>query len=313
MQRRDAPNRLRLGTRGSRLARTQTAWVAERLRRCHPELQVVEVVIATKGDRDPTTPLARMGGDGLFVKELESALLDGRVDAAVHSLKDLPTADTDGLVLGAVPERAPAGDLFVSRRYPTLEACPPGTRIGTGSARRRVQLRWAAPAVDLVDIRGNVDTRLARVRDDTVDAVVIAEAGLVRLGVACAAGLQVQPLGTDVMLPAAGQGALAVQIRRSDGVTAALVAAIDHPSTAACVTAERAFLAAVGGGCHHPIAALARRTSQRLTLEAVVARDETAFLVRLKDSVPVTVSPTDLGRKLADEGRRWLGSVETEA
>ena len=300
--------KIRLGTRASKLARIQTKWVIERLEKAHP-LKFEEVIISTKGDRDKTKPLREMGGEGLFVKELERALLDNRVDIAVHSHKDVPADMQEGLVIAAIPERAPTGDLFISKKYPTVESCPPGTIVGTGSARRRVQLLWAAPGLKIVPIRGNLDTRIKKLRDGEVSAIVVAEAGLSRIGYEAAAGLNVEPLQPDTMLPAAAQGALAIQVRAADNEIRNLVKSINCKRSFDCVCAERSFLAGVGGGCHHPVGALAKVTKNGITLQAMVARDEDNFVVRLAAQQEEGESARELGLRLAADAKHWIGAA----
>lgn len=301
--------KLIFGTRGSSLALVQTRWVIQELRKIFPHLEIEEKILSTKGDRDKTLPLRQLGGDGLFVKELERALLQGCIDVAVHSLKDLPAKSPPKLRLAAIPRRAPAGDLLVSRFHPTLESFPPGSVIGTGSARRRVQLRWAAPALEIVPIRGNLDTRLRKLRDGEYDGIIVAEAGVARVGYSIVRGLPVEPLARSVMLPAPGQGALAVQVRSEDRAVAELVESLDCFETRSCVDAERAFLSACGGGCHNPIAAFARLSSREsMNLDAVVSRDDESFLIRLQAKSQGKESPSDLGRRLSEDARLWLGA-----
>jgi hydroxymethylbilane synthase len=248
---------LRLGTRGSQLARWQTGHVLKRLLQAHPGLQAEMTVIATRGDQVLDTPLPLIGGKGLFTAELEAALRDGHIDLAVHSLKDLPTEDPDGLVIGALLERADPADALISRDGHTLETLPPGAVIGTSSNRRAAQIRHQRPDLTTRDIRGNIDTRLRKALDPDgpYDAIVLACAGLLRLDRADAIG---QRLSFEQMLPAPGQGALAVQCR-AEGETRALLRSLHHTETALAVTAERAFLAGLGGGCSLPVAAYAHR------------------------------------------------------
>ncbi len=246
---------LRLGTRRSRLATTQSQWVADLLaERGHP-VELVEIV--TEGDVNGA-PLTQIGGTGVFASALRRALHDGRIDLAVHSLKDLPVAPEPGLVVAAVPTREDPRDALCARDGLTLEALPRGARVGTGSPRRAAQLAVRRPDLEIVPIRGNVETRLRRVGDD-LDAVVLACAGLARLGLR---GHITQTLPTDVLLPAAGQGALAVECRsdRPDLVTA--LGALDDPDTRAAVEAERALLATLEAGCTAPIGAFARPEGQ---------------------------------------------------
>jgi hydroxymethylbilane synthase len=248
---------LRLGTRGSQLARWQTGHVLDGLLRAHPGLQAEMTVMSTKGDQVLDTPLPLIGGKGLFTAELEAALRGGEIDLAVHSLKDLPTEDPDGLVIGAVLERADPADVLVSRGGHTLETLPPGAVIGTSSHRRAAQLLHQRPDLKTHDIRGNIDTRLRKALDPggPYDAIVLACAGLLRLD---RGEVIRQRLTFTQMLPAPGQGALAVQCR-AEGETCALLRPLHHPETALAVTAERAFLAGLGGGCSLPVAAYALR------------------------------------------------------
>lgn len=248
---------VRLGTRGSSLARWQTDHVAGLLMRVYPSLTIETVVIATKGDHIVDKPLPMIGGKGLFTAELEAALHSGQIDMAVHSLKDLPTENAPGLTIGAVLERASAADVLVSRGRHTLETLPPGSTIGTGGTRRAAQLRRQRPDLTLQDIRGNIDTRIQKALDPEgpYDAIVLAQAGLARLGME---GHISQVLPSELMLPAPGQGALAVQCC-DEAETLGLLMPINHHETALAAAAERAFLAGLGGGCSVPVAAYAHR------------------------------------------------------
>lgn len=247
---------VRIGTRGSALARWQSEWVADRLRASHPGVSVELVEIRTRGDRDRNSPLSQIaGGTGLFTKEIQRALLARQVEVAVHSLKDLPTQSPDGLTLGAVPEREDPADALIAPRHRTLEALPPGATVGTGSLRRKAMLRHSRPDLEVVDIRGNVETRLAKATSGELDAVVLAASGLHRLGLLDRA---TQRLGPPTFLPAVGQGALGIECRRDDPETIALLAPLDHPPTRRAVLAERACLAALEGGCMVPLAAWGR-------------------------------------------------------
>jgi hydroxymethylbilane synthase len=257
---------LRLGTRGSRLAVTQSEQVAQRLRERSPDLSVELVEIRTSGDVIRDVPLGPHLGRSFFTKEIEVALLDGRIDVAVHSCKDLATAMTPGLLLAAVPVREDARDALVSAAG-RLSELPAGARVGTSSPRRKGFLAVARPDVHAQDQRGNVPTRLRAVEDGSVDAVILALAGLRRLGLS---DRVVETLDPSVMLPAAGQGALAVQIRAGDVPTRNAVEWLDDPESRARVTAERACLHALEAGCHAPVGALARMNGQRLHLAAAV-------------------------------------------
>ena len=261
---------LRLGTRRSALATTQSSWVADRLRDLGFEVDLVEVT--TEGDRDRTTPLADLGGTGVFVSALREALAEGRVDLAVHSLKDLPTAADPRTVLAAVPVREDPRDALVARDGLTLAELPAGSRVGTGSPRRRAQIGALGLGLVVTDVRGNVDTRLREVREGRLDAVVLAAAGLRRLA---RIGEATELLDPIQVLPAPGQGALAVEVRSGDADTIAAVASLDDPDARACVTAERALLAELEAGCSAPVGALAEvvegTDGPELSLRAVVA------------------------------------------
>jgi len=256
--------RLRLGTRTSALARWQATWVTERLTSLGAEVQLVP--ISTAADRQQE-PIGAASGVGVFTKEIQQALLDRRIDLAVHSLKDLPTEAVQGLCLTAVPERGPVRDVLVCREHASLDALPQEAIIGTGSLRRRAQLRHARPDLELKDIRGNVDTRLRKLAEGPYDALVLAEAGLRRLGRPDAI---TQALPPSIMLPAVGQGALGLETRNDDHPLRELLEQLDHPPTHAAVLAERAMLAALAGGCLTPIAAWGRPEGEQLVLSGRV-------------------------------------------
>ena len=270
----DSPFTMRLGTRGSMLARTQSGQVADELMRRCPGLQIELVIYKTSGDLFTDRPLHEAGGKGLFTKELELALLAGEIDFAVHSFKDVPVTmplvAQDELLIGAVPPRQDVRDVLVSREgYEDLSALPIGARVGTGSLRRRCQLLAARPDLEVAPLRGNLDTRLRKCRDGEYDAVVLAMAGIVRADLYRPG--EMIPLSTDVMLPAAGQGALALQCCRDDERVRGLLSLIHDPVTAACVRAERAVVAGLNGDCHSPIGALATIEGDgQITLRAAV-------------------------------------------
>lgn len=288
--------RVRIGTRGSRLALCQAELVAGALRRAWPGLVVELVPIRTSGDRLATAQLATVGGKGLFVKEIEEALRDGRVELAVHSLKDLPAGLPDGLVLAAFPERDDARDALVSRRGGGLEALPAGGRVGTSSLRRRVQLLARRPDLDVEPVRGNVETRLRKLDEVPYDAVVVAAAGLRRLALAPPEMTLLEP---EVMLPAVGQGVLAVEAREDDVETRELAAPVDDPVTRAAAEAERAFLRLVGGSCTTPLGAYARPTGEGLRLDAFVATPDGRRLLR-DGETGEAACPAELGRRVAE-------------
>jgi hydroxymethylbilane synthase len=256
-----------IGTRGSALAEAQTGLVAAALARHHPGLEIRTVRIVTRGDHVLDQPLADIGGKGLFVAEIEEALREGRIDLAVHSAKDLPTELPSDLSLAAFPPRADSRDVLVSRSGERLGALPPGARIGTSSPRRACQVAALRPDLRPVPIRGNVDTRLRKLERGEYDALVLAAAGLLRLGREDAVSEWLSP---EVMLPAAGQGALALQVRAEDATTYALLAPLDDPATAVAVTAERAFLNTLGAGCSAAAGASARIEGGELEIHGLI-------------------------------------------
>lgn len=257
---------LRIGTRGSRLALVQSEWVRNRLHAAHPDLRAELVVIKTSGDRIRDVPLHAVGGKALFVKELEAALVEGTIDCAVHSLKDVPAQLEPGLVIAAVPEREVPYDVVVTRQPGGLAALPAGARVGTSSPRRAALLRALAPRLAVVDLRGNVDTRLAKLDRQAVDALMLAAAGLHRLGLDPP---HTEPCDPAVFVPAVGQGALALECRA--GPIVERLAAIEHAATRRAVDAERTFLIAVGGSCITPLAAHATLAGDHLVLRALLA------------------------------------------
>jgi hydroxymethylbilane synthase len=259
--------RLRLGTRGSALALWQARHVAERLGAAWPALAIELAIMSTKGDQRPDIPLASSSADGVFVREIEDALLAGSVDLAVHSLKDLPTATPAGLKLAAFPARHDPRDALVCKSATRVADLPTGAVVATGSPRRRSQLAHERPDLEFAAIRGNVDTRLAKLDRGEYDALILAVAGIERLGRTDA---PYAPIPLSICLPAPGQGALAVEIRADDAATLRLVSVLDDAPTAAAVTAERAFLACLGAGCLAPAGAIATTTGERLTLEGMV-------------------------------------------
>jgi hydroxymethylbilane synthase len=285
---------LTFATRPSALARWQTARVIQLLQASHPGLECSEYVIATTGDRLLDRPLPEIGGKGFFTAELEQALLSGKLQAAVHSLKDLPVEESPGLVLAAVPERESARDVLVSAQAWTLSDLPEGARVGTSSLRRAAQLLARRPDVLILPLRGNIDTRVRKVLDGEYEAIVLAEAGLTRLGLR-AHVREVFPL--EVMLPAPGQGALAVQCRADDAESIALLAAIHDPITMAEVRAERAFLAGLGGGCSLPVGAFAEKEDDTIILTGGVISPDGKQAIRLS---AVDNDPIRLGERLAD-------------
>lgn len=276
---------IRIGTRGSKLALTQTQWVAARLAECCPGVNTEIVIVKTTGDQVQDVPLANMGVKGIFTKELDLALLEGRVDLAVHSLKDRPVGPTEGLVLAAIPEREDPSDAFVGRVHRSLAELPSGTVVGTGSLRRRAQLLALRPDLQTTELRGNVDTRLLKLREsEELGGIILACAGVKRLGLA---DVVTEVLDPAVWLPAPGQGALAIAARADDASACGVAKALDHPPTRAAVTAERVLLARLGGGCHVPIGAYARIEDGRLALRGFVATAEGKHVLRGDKEGPV--------------------------
>jgi hydroxymethylbilane synthase len=281
---------LRVATRGSALARWQAERVVELL-----DVDAEYVLLSTKGDERRDVPIHAMGGTGVFVKEVEQAVLDGRADVAVHSAKDLPSATAPGLELAALPERADARDALVGR---TLDEIPTGGRVGTGSVRRRAQLAALRPDLDFGELRGNIPTRIEKA--GAFDAVVLAAAGLDRLGLSDHVAERLDP---SVVLPQVAQGALAVECRDDDDETRAQLAGIDDPGVRAAVTAERAYLAALGGGCDLPCGALAEADAGgTVHLDALLASldGRITLRVRVEGSDPTTVG-VEAARRIVDE------------
>lgn len=285
-----------IGTRGSALARWQTDWVTKRLAASWPQTECQTKLFTTSGDRILDKPLPEIGGKGLFTEELENALRSGEIDLAVHSLKDLPIDDSTGLIIGAICKREDARDVLISREGWTLATLPPSARVGTSSLRRAAQLRAARPDLTLLSLRGNVDTRIRKAMSGDYDAIVLAAAGVIRLGLADSI---TEYLSFDVMLPAPGQGAMAVQCRADDSITRDLLTAIDNSSSRAAVTAERAFLNGLGGGCSAPIAAYAQLSStSTLQMIGLVASVDGQRVIRLSGE---GTDPLALGVELAQQ------------
>lgn len=274
---------LRLGTRGSALAQWQARWVAAQLasRGMATEL----VLISTEGDQQQGS-IGTLGLQGVFTKEIQRALLEGQVDLAVHSLKDLPTEAVPGLSLSAVPLREAVGDVLVSRDAARLETLPEGARVGTGSTRRRAQLLHVRPDLQVLDLRGNVDTRLRKLDEGQYDAIILAEAGLRRLGWSERIGHVIAP---SQMLPAVGQGALGLETRQDDQAARTAVGLLDDPPSHAAVLAERALLAALRGGCLAPVGAWARVEADRLRLTAAVLSADGRTRLFAEDAVEVRI------------------------
>ncbi len=296
-------NRLRLGTRASALARWQADWVAGRLKQLGVEVEMV--LITTEGDV-ATAPLGQVGGQGLFTKRIQQALLDDEIDVAVHSLKDLPTEAVTGLTIAAVPQRESASDVLVTNAAKDLDTLPHGARVGTGSMRRRAQLLHHRSDLQILEIRGNVDTRLRKLDEGQYDAIILAEAGLKRLG------LQeriTQVLPPSLMLPAIGQGALGIEAREDDAQTLAILKQLDDASTRSAVLAERAMLATLRGGCLAPVGAWGRVEEGQLILDGVVLSGDGFKRLQATASGPSDMPASvgnEVGQKLLDAGAQAL-------
>ncbi len=289
-------NRIVLGTRGSMLARWQAGFVAQALRAAHPDLVVDEKIIVTEGDRLSSGPLWNAGGKGLWVKEIEAALLAGEIDLAVHSMKDVPGALAEGLAVVAVPARADVRDAVVSRSGLKLDQLPASARVGTTSLRRACQLKAVRSDFQIEILRGNLDTRLRKVAEGVVDAAILACAGLDRLAFADRIA---ERLSADRMLPAAGQGALAIEARSADARVRSLTEALNNQETALAVAAERAFLARLGASCRTPVAGYAQLVGGQVVLRGLVGRpDGTQLIADMIAGDPSRAE--ELGVSLAD-------------
>jgi hydroxymethylbilane synthase len=298
-ERMNSPHRrdkLRLGTRASLLALQQANWVKARLEEQHPGVEIVLVHIKTEGDKIDY-PLFMVGGKGLFVKEIENALLRGEVDLAVHSAKDLPALIPEGLMLMSFPEREDPRDVLISVEDRTWKELPQGGKMGTGSLRRQAQMLHLRPDLEIVALRGNLDTRIKKLSTLQLDAVILASAGLRRMGWEDKVSEYLDP---NIMLPAIGQGVLAIEGRVRDGRIHRLVASLNHAPTQASVTAERSFLKRLEGGCQVPIAGLARVVAEKLSLTGLVAGVDGRKVIKGKIEGSAEKSE-DLGIELAEE------------
>ncbi|MBN1765741.1 MAG: hydroxymethylbilane synthase [Sedimentisphaerales bacterium] len=310
------PERLVIGTRGSELALWQANWVKSALERVYPEMAVELRIIKTTGDKILDTALSRIGGKGLFTKEIEQQLLAGTIDLAVHSLKDLPTLLPDGLGIGAVSEREDPADVLITRDHLTIEQLPAGAKVFTGSLRRRAQLLHRRGDLDIQDIRGNVNTRLRKFEESDGAGIVMALAGLRRLGMddTIARSRRLKP---EEFLPACGQGALAVEIRENDSRTREMISGLDDLGTRVTTTAERAVLACLEGGCQVPIGAYAWINGNQLHLRAMLSDLTGRTLMTARVSGDMN-GPEALGKKAAQEltdkgGRKILDEINESA
>jgi len=288
------PN-IKIGTRGSKLALWQANWIKTELNKNIPSLSIEIVVIKTKGDKILDVPLAKVGGKGLFVKEIEEALLDGRVDLAVHSMKDMPADLPVGLCIGPVPKRENPADVLISKNGLLLSELEPQARIGTSSLRRGSQIKHAKPNFIIFPLRGNLDTRIKKLETSDLDAIILAAAGVKRLNLA---NKITEYLDYDVMLPAVGQGALCIEIRKHDLEIEKIVSQLNHPDTRAVVMGERAFLRTLGGSCQVPVAAYGEINKNSFTLRGLVADIDGKIIIKETITGPENSSES-LGIKLA--------------
>lgn len=286
---------IRIGTRGSALALAQSGWVKARIEAAYPDVKAALVKITTKGDKILDTPLSKIGGKGLFIKEIEEALLRKEVDIAVHSMKDVPAELPEGLEVALFPKREDPRDAFVSKEYGDLDSLPKGASVGTGSLRRSAQLLHARPDLRVIPLRGNVDTRLQKLESSRLDAIILAAAGLRRLGLSHKI---TSILSTEAFLPAAGQGAIGLESRKDDRELGSVLGFIHHKETASAVQAERAFLEELEGGCQVPVGALATLTADGLILQGIVSELDGSRIVRDQERGPEDEAE-EIGRTLA--------------
>ncbi len=287
--------RVIVGSRGSKLALTQTNWVISELKRFNPEFEFLIEKISTKGDKITDVPLSRLGGTGLFTKELEVALIKEKIDIAVHSAKDVPTEIHEGLMIGATPKREDPHDVLISSNNATLEKLADGARIGTSSLRRKAQLLAFRPDFKILDLRGNLDTRIKKIDADDMEAIIVAHAGLIRMGYT---GTISQIIPFDIMLPAVGQGSLCIEIRKNDELIKKIVSHIDDRQTKIAVDCERALLAKLQGGCQVPIGAYAEVQGNTVSIEAIISTLDGDHAIRDKHSGPIKQA-AKIGEELA--------------
>jgi hydroxymethylbilane synthase len=303
---------IRIGSRGSTLALAQTTWVQNHIQDRFPGTRISVKVIKTSADKDTASSIRSGSGTGVFVKEIEEALLSGEIDLAVHSMKDVPTRIPDRLAIGAIPEREDPRDALITRgEAGSLEDLPAGSVIGTGSLRRQAQVLALRPDLKVADIRGNVDTRLRKLAEFTCDAIILACAGLRRLGLE---DKITAPLALNRMLPAAGQGALALEIRKEDPAVGPLIAALHHPASAIAVNAERAFLRRMGGGCNVPVAVLATCAEDEVRIDGLVVAPDGSRVIRRSAAAKIDAAEeaaTALAGRILDEGgKELLGALD---
>jgi len=288
---------IKIGTRASKLALWQANWVQSALNEKFPDQKVVLITIKTKGDKILDVPLAKVGGKGLFVKEIEQALLEGRIDMAVHSMKDMPAEIPEGLCIGAIPQREDSADVLISKDGLAFSELKRGAVIGTSSLRRAAQLRHARPDIVIEPLRGNLDTRLKKLQTEDLDAIVLAAAGIRRLSLEHHI---TEYLQADIMLPAVGQGALCIEMRRKDPTIGPMLAALDHMNSRAVVIGERAFLNRLGGSCQVPIAGHGKIRADTFSLTGLVADVDGSRIIKASLSGPADGTET-IGVQLAEQ------------
>ncbi len=285
-----------IGTRGSALALWQAEWVKSAIVRHYPSLSVTLEIIKTKGDKILDVPLAKVGGKGLFVKEIEEALLNGRIDLAVHSMKDMPAEIPDGLHIGAVPERETPNDVLISRHNLPFSKLPDGAKIGTSSLRRASQLLNARPDIVIESLRGNLGTRIKKLETENLDAIVLAAAGVKRLNLEDKIS---EYIDTETLLPAVGQGALCIESRKNDPEINGILSKLDHSATHSIITGERAFLHRLEGGCQVPMAAYGTINGSEITITGIVAEIDGSKIIKQVITGPVT-DAEKIGNELAE-------------
>jgi hydroxymethylbilane synthase len=297
---------VKIGTRGSPLAVWQSEWVRSQLLAGNPDLDIELVKIKTTGDKITDVPLAMVGGKGLFVKEIENALLEGRIDLAVHSMKDMPAEIPQGLCIGAIPEREDPRDVLISRDDRPFKDLPKGATLGSSSLRRGAQLKHVRPDITVRPVRGNLDTRIRKLKTEGLDAIILAAAGVRRLGFQTHI---TEYIAEQVMLPAIGQGALSIEIREADEQTRKLVSTLNHRETRLAVETERAFLSRLEGGCQVPIAGHAKVNSDQLEFTGLVAEVDGSVILREQITGPVERNKElglEIANRLLEKGGRQI-------
>ena len=297
---------IRIGTRGSKLALWQAAYVRQSLEKSNPDIRFEQVIIKTEGDIDQKSSLTRIGGQGVFTKEIEKALVNNEVDMAVHSLKDLPSKMPEGLVLGAVPERGPVEDILITQNGLSLDQLPESTRIATGSIRRKSQLLNMRPDLLITDLRGNIDTRIRKLKEEGIDGIIMARAAVIRLNLK---SIKYAVFSTEEMIPAVGQGAIGIQIRHDDTQVLDIVKTINQDQAYYAVLAERSLLSTLDSGCQFPVGAYAQVFNNTLRINGFVASEDGRN--RLYDTVECQRDDAEhagnlLARKLLEKGAKSL-------